>query len=68
MITSSANNNLKAAMKKSPPVGSAHERTVTIAAVERTKEIFYLQSKGFIGGVPLNTETAAVKPRVGIER
>ena len=26
-----------------------------------------LQSKGFGGGVPLNTETAAVKPRVGIE-
>ena len=26
-----------------------------------------LQSKGFAGGVPLNTERAAVKPRVGIE-
>ena len=26
-----------------------------------------LQSKGFAGGVPLNTETAAVKPRAGIE-
>ncbi len=26
-----------------------------------------LQLKGFAGGVPLNTETAAVKPRVGIE-
>ena len=25
-----------------------------------------LHSKGFGGGVPLNTETAAVKPRVGI--
>jgi hypothetical protein len=25
-----------------------------------------LQSKGFGGGVPLNTERAAVKPRVGI--
>ena len=25
-----------------------------------------LQLKGFGGGVPLNTETAAVKPRVGI--
>jgi hypothetical protein len=30
--------------------------------------ILNLQSKGFLGGVPLNTETAAVKPRVGIER
>jgi hypothetical protein len=26
-----------------------------------------LQLKGFVGGVPLNTETAAVKPRAGIE-
>ena len=26
-----------------------------------------LQFKGFGGGVPQNTETAAVKPRVGIE-
>ena len=26
-----------------------------------------LQLKGFAGGVPQNTETAAVKPRVGIE-
>jgi hypothetical protein len=26
-----------------------------------------LQLKGLGGGVPLNTETAAVKPRVGIE-
>ena len=26
-----------------------------------------LHIKGFAGGVPLNTETAAVKPRVGIE-
>ena len=26
-----------------------------------------LHFKGFGGGVPLNTETAAVKPRVGIE-
>jgi len=27
-----------------------------------------LQLKGFGGGVPLNTETTAVKPRVGIEQ
>jgi len=26
-----------------------------------------LQLKGFGGGVPLNTETAAVKPRAGID-
>jgi hypothetical protein len=31
---------------------------------------FYLnlQFKGFAGGVPINTETSAVNPRVGIER
>ena len=34
-------------------------------APERINQI--LQLKGFGGGVPLNTETAAVKPRVGIE-
>lgn len=27
-----------------------------------------LQFEGFAGGVPINTETAAVNPRVGIER
>jgi len=27
----------------------------------------FLAIKGFAGGVPLNTETTAVKPRVGIE-
>jgi hypothetical protein len=26
-----------------------------------------IPEEAFIGGVPLNTETAAVKPRVGIE-
>ena len=26
-----------------------------------------LQFEGFGGGVPINTETAAVKPRVGVE-
>jgi len=35
-----------------------------------TPKRFYLdlQFKGFGGGVPINTETAAVKPRVGIAR
>jgi len=31
----------------------------------RLDQISYL--KGFAGGVPLNTETAAMKPRAGIE-
>ena len=36
---------------------------------DKRAEWFYpnLQFKGFAGGVPINTETAAVKPRVGIE-
>ena len=45
------------------PVGSAHR--------ERTRAPIWLETnlhfKGFGGGVPLNTETAAVNPRAGIE-
>ena len=43
-----------------------------VECIHRSPEIapkwFYLnlQFKGFAGGVPINTETAAVKPRVGI--
>ena len=50
-------------VRKHPPVGSAHR-------LKRCAPIVFsqiLQSKGFGGGVPLNTETAALKPRVGIE-
>jgi hypothetical protein len=32
----------------------------------RTQTRLILQSKGFAGGVPLNTERATVKPWVGI--
>jgi len=47
----------------SPPMGYAHrwQRSAPIVLGQD------LHSKGFGGGVPLNTETAAVKPRVGIE-
>ena len=44
-----------------PPVGSAHRERRR--APRRLETL--LQFKGFGGGVPLNTETAAVKPRVG---
>ena len=45
----------------SQPVGSAHrERS---RAPRRVGTLLHI--KGFGGGVPLNTETAAVKPRVG---
>ena len=47
----------------SPPVESIHRRQKSAPSVSSQ----ILQSKGFGGGVPLNTETAAVKPRVGIE-
>ena len=46
------------------PTRCACERS--IAWPEATKRI--LKLKGFEGGVPLNTETTAVKPRVGIAR
>jgi hypothetical protein len=46
-----------------PPVGSAHRQR------KRAPRWFeqLLHFKGFGGGVPLNTETAAVNPRAGIE-
>ena len=47
----------------SPPVDYV-QRSHRSAPIVLSKN---LHSKGFGGGVPLNTETAAVKPRVGIE-
>ena len=47
----------------SQPMGSAHRER---SRAPRWFETL-LHFKGFGGGVPLNTETAAVKPRVGIE-
>ena len=47
-----------------PPVWSARERPAE--APEGKTRI--LQFEGFGGGVPPNTETAAVNPRVGIAR
>jgi len=48
----------------SPPVGSAHGSRQS--APDELGRI--LQSKGFAGGVPLNTERTTVKPWVGIAR
>jgi hypothetical protein len=64
MMSSGDKLNLARTSFGSSPVWSAHERET--ASPERAKRI--LQFKGFGGGVPLNTETAAVKPRVGIAR
>jgi len=44
-----------------PPVGSAQREQTK--APRRFEQL--LHEKGFRGGVPLNTETAAVNPRVG---
>ena len=45
------------------PVGSAHRERGR--APGRLETLLHI--KGFGGGVPLNTETAAVNPRVGVE-
>ena len=58
--------NLARTSREASPVGCAHDQK--IASPRRTTRILNLHIKGFAGGVPLNTETAAVKPRVGIEK
>ena len=62
----SGSDNLKMAQESrgSQPVQCIHRPP------ETAPNWFYLnlQFKGFGGGVPLNTETTAVKPRVGIAR
>jgi hypothetical protein len=50
--------------ESSSPVGSA--RGSLKCAPHRIETL--LHTKGFGGGVPINTETAAVKPRVGINQ
>ena len=49
-------------VRKHPPAGSAHRERRHAPSWFET----LLQFKGFGGGVPLNTERAAVKPRAGI--
>jgi hypothetical protein len=49
---------------KSSPVWCAH--TPPKASPEMRERILQFNFKGFAGGVPSNTERAAVKPRVGI--
>jgi hypothetical protein len=46
-----------------PRDGSARQRPISASGMVKLN----LQLKGFGGGVPPNTETAAVKPRAGIE-
>ena len=49
-------------MQGSSPMDYVH--VMLISAPERINSFY--KFKGFGGGVPLNTETAAVNPRVGI--
>jgi hypothetical protein len=62
----SGSDNIKKAQESdySQPVDSIYK------SPKAAPMLFYLnlQFKGFGGGVPINTETAAVKPRVGIAR
>ena len=62
----SGSDKLKMAQEKSnsQPVDSIHR------SPKNAPKWFYLnlQFKGFGGGVPINTETTAVNPRVGIVR
>ena len=62
MTSRSASKQIAPGNDSSSPVGYAHRRHM------RAPKCFdqLLHTKGFAGGVPLNTETTAVKPRVGI--
>jgi len=63
MMSVGAKLNLARKSDQAQPMGCAHWSPKR--APKRSDQT--LQSKGFGGGVPQNTETAAVKPRVGIE-
>ena len=62
MMSVSTKRNMAHESLGSQPVDSAHRGLICAPGWFET----LLQSKGFGGGVPLNTETAAVKPRVGV--
>ena len=64
MMSSAAKLTLAKLSLGSSPVGCAHVRPIQLAETRKQD----LQIKGFLGGVPSNTKTAAVKPRVGIAR
>jgi len=50
-------------LRYASPVGSAHRSLISAPGWFENN----LQFKGFGGGVPQNTETAAVNPRAGVE-
>ena len=61
MMSDSTKLKMAQRMQNSSPVGCAHRSLISAPRWFET----LLQFKGFGGGVPLNTETAAVNPRVG---
>ena len=61
MMSSGDKLNLARMSREPSPVVSAHDQKLSLF-----RRILDLHVEGFAGGVPLNTETAAVKPRVGI--
>jgi len=63
MMSSGVKLNLARKSDQAQPMGCANRSPKR--APKRSDQ--NLHSKGFGGGVPQNTETAAVKPRVGIE-
>jgi len=63
MMSDSTKLKMAQRMQNSSPVGSAHRSLISAPRWFET----LLHIKGFAGGVPINTETAAVKPRVGVE-
>jgi len=63
MMSDSTKLRMAQRMQNFSPVGSAHRSLISAPGWFET----LLHIKGFAGGVPINTETAAVKPRVGIE-
>ena len=63
MMSDSTKLRMAQRMQNSSPVGFAHGSLISAPGWFET----LLHIKGFAGGVPINTETAAVKPRVGIE-
>ena len=63
MMSDSTKLKMAQGMQNSSPVGSARRSLVSAPGWFEQN----LHFKGFAGGVPINTETTAVKPRVGIE-
>jgi len=62
MMSDSTKLKMAQRMQNSSPVGFAHRSLISAPRWFET----LLHITGFAGGVPINTETAAVKPRVGV--